>query len=137
MKHPLILFDGVCNLCNGVVQLVIRQDTKGVLQFAPLQSPAGQKLLQQLQLPQKDFETFLLLDKGKLYQKSSAALKVARYFKWYWQWLQLLWVVPQPVRDGVYSFIARHRYQWFGKKGACMIPDASVKKRFLQDELPA
>ena len=128
---PVILFDGVCNLCNGVVKLVIRQDKRGYFKLAPLQSYAGQELLQKHGLPQKDFETFLVVEEGKVYQKSAAALKVARHFSWYWQWLQVLWAIPTPVRDAVYSFIARRRYQWFGKREACMLPDANTKIRFL------
>jgi predicted DCC family thiol-disulfide oxidoreductase YuxK len=131
-EQPLILFDGVCNLCNGVVRFVIRQDKKGALQFAPLQSAAAQKLLQQMHLPQKDFETFLLIENGKVFQKSSAALQVAKHFKWYWQWLQVFWMVPKPVRDAAYGFVAQHRYQWFGKKDTCMLPDAKLKNRFIE-----
>ena len=125
------MFDGVCNLCNGVVKLVIRQDKKGYFKLAPLQSDVGQELLKKHELPQKNFETFLVLEGGKVYQKSAAALKVARHFRWYWQWVQVLWLLPAPARDAVYSFIARHRYQWFGKRDACMIPNANTQKRFL------
>lgn len=133
MEQPVILFDGVCNLCNSVVKLVIRQDTDGRLKLAPLQSTAAQKLLALHRLPQKDFETFLLLQNGQVYQKSAAALKVAKYFKWYWQWLQLLWILPAPLRDAVYTFIARNRYRWFGKKETCMIPTENTRKRFLSE----
>ena len=134
MKQPVILFDGVCNFCNSVVQFVIRQDAGEHLHFAPLQSPAGQKLLQQHHLPQKDFETFLLVDNNTVYQKSDAALRVAKHFKWYWQWVQVLRFIPRPWRNAVYSFVARNRYRWFGKRDACMIPTENIKKRFLTGE---
>ncbi len=131
--HPLILFDGVCNLCNGVVKLVIRQDKKAYFKLAALQSKAGQQFLQQHQLPQKDFETFLLIQNGKIYQQADAALLVAKHFSWYWQWLQFFWLVPRPLRNAVYRFVARNRYRWFGKKEACMIPTPAIKNRFLED----
>jgi len=131
--QPVILFDGVCNLCNGVVKLVIRQDAKGYFKLAALQSTAGQMLLQKHGLPQKEFETFLLIENGKVYQQSDAALKVARQFKWHWQWLQILWLAPRPLRNAVYRFIALNRYHWFGKKEACMIPTPDIQQRFLND----
>ena len=134
MEHPVILFDGVCNFCNSAIQFVIRQDAKEQLYFAPLQSPAAQKLLQQHHLPQKDFETFLLLDNNTIYQKSDAALRVAKHFKWYWQWVQVLQFIPSAWRNAVYSFVARNRYRWFGKRDACMIPTEKIKKRFLTGE---
>lgn len=132
-EQPVILFDGVCNLCNGVVKLVIKQDKKAYFKLAALQSPAGQMLLQKYRLPQKDFETFLLIKNGKVYQQSDAALQVAKHFSWYWQWLQILWLVPRPLRNAVYRLVARNRYRWFGKKEACMIPTPSIKKRFIED----
>lgn len=125
------MFDGVCNLCNGVVKLVIRQDKKAHFKLAALQSLEGRAILKTYKLPQKDFETFLLIEEGKVYQKSTAALKVAKHFSWYWQWLQAFWLVPTPIRDAAYRFIAIRRYQWFGKREVCMIPDANTKSRFL------
>ena len=110
---------------------MIRQDKKGVLKFAPLQSAAGQKELKTFGLSQKDLQTFLLIQNGKVYQQSSAALQVARYFSWYWQWVQVLWLVPRPVRDAVYRFVVPNRYRWFGKKDACMVPSPHLLQRFL------
>ena len=131
--EPVILFDGICNLCNGVVKLVIRQDKKAYYKLAALQSHAGQELLKNHKLPQKDFETFLLIENGKVYQQSDAALRVAKQFSWYWQWVQTLWLVPRPLRNAVYRFIARRRYRWFGKKDTCMIPTPDIQQRFLPD----
>ena len=127
------MFDGVCNLCNSVVKLVIRQDKKAYFKLAALQSTAGQELLKKHALPQKDFETFLLIEAGKVYQQSDAALRVARRFSWYWQWTQILWLLPRFVRNAAYSFIARRRYRWFGKKEACMIPTPDMQQRFLPE----
>lgn len=131
--QPVILFDGVCNLCNSVVKLVIHQDKKAYFKLAALQSHAGQKLLKQHALPQKDFETFLLIENGNVYQQSDAALKVAKHFSWYWQWTQVLWLLPRSVRNAAYSFIARRRYRWFGKKETCMIPTPDNQQRFLPE----
>ena len=86
-----------------------------------------------IQQQQKDFETFLLIENGKVYQQSDAALRVAKRFSWYWQWTQVLWLLPRPVRNGAYSFIARRRYRWFGKKEACMIPTPDIQQRFLPE----
>jgi predicted DCC family thiol-disulfide oxidoreductase YuxK len=129
-SQPVILFDGVCNLCNGVVRLVIRQDKKAHFKFASLQSEAAVQLLQPYGVLKK-FDSFILLEDGTLFQKSTAALKVFRRMPWYWQWTQLFWIVPTPVRDAVYDFIAKNRYNWFGKKEACMLPTPAIRNRFL------
>jgi predicted DCC family thiol-disulfide oxidoreductase YuxK len=127
----VILFDGVCNFCNGAINLVLKQDRHDQFRFAPLQSVAGQQLLRQHQLPVNDFESFVLVMDGKIYQKSTAALKVMRRLPWVWQPLQLFWIVPRPLRDAVYAFVARNRYRWFGKKESCMIPTPQMRARFL------
>ena len=131
MSHPVVLFDGVCNFCNSTINFLIRQDKKGILHFATLQSPSGQQLLKQYGLPLENFESFVVLEKGKAYTGSTASLKVCRQLPWYWQWTRIFWVVPRPFRDAVYNFIARHRYQWFGKKDQCMLPDEKIKERFI------
>lgn len=130
-NHSIILFDGVCNFCNGSINLLIRQDKKGVFQFAALQSQAGQKLLAQYQIQKKDFDSFVLIQDGKAFQKSAAALKVLNQLPWYWKALQVFWIVPKFIRDGLYDVIARNRYKWFGKKDQCMIPGPNVRSRFL------
>jgi predicted DCC family thiol-disulfide oxidoreductase YuxK len=129
---PVILFDGVCNYCNSMVQFIIRQDKQQKFLFAPLQSDAGRQLLQAYQLPEKDFNSFVLIDKNKSYLRSSASLQVFKNLPWYWKWTQVFWIVPLFIRDGIYNFIARNRYKWFGKKETCMIPSPEVKMRFLQ-----
>jgi predicted DCC family thiol-disulfide oxidoreductase YuxK len=128
---PVIFFDGVCNYCNSMANLVIRQDKKKVFRFAALQSNTGQQVLKEWSLPPGKFDSFLLLDNGKLYYKSTAVLRVANKLPWYWKWSQLFWILPRSIRDGGYNIIARNRYKWFGKKDQCMIPTPEVKERFL------
>lgn len=129
--HPVILFDGVCNFCNGTVNFLIKQDKQKVFRFAALQSAAGQQVLKKHQLPTKDFDSFILIDNGKPYKSSTAALRLYNKLPWYWKWTQIFWLVPKGVRDGIYRTIAKNRYKWFGKKEQCMIPTPEVKSRFL------
>jgi predicted DCC family thiol-disulfide oxidoreductase YuxK len=131
-RNPIILFDGICNFCNGNVNFIIRQDNKKIFRLAALQSEAGQRLLQQYKLPMGDFDSFVLVHENKVYNKSSAALKVYSLLPWYWKWTQLIWIFPRFIRDAVYDFIARHRYKWFGKKEQCMVPTAELRGRFLE-----
>lgn len=130
---PVILFDGVCNFCNGSINFIIRQDRRNVFRFAALQSKAGQKLLEKHGLPTENFDSFVLIDGEKVYRKSSAGLKVYGALPWYWRWTQVFWLVPKFLRDAVYDFVARNRYKWFGKKEACMIPTAKMRSRFLSE----
>lgn len=130
-RSPLILFDGVCNLCNGSVQFVIRHDKNGLFRFASLQSESGQQLLQKHQLPIANFSSFVLIDNGKVYTRSTAALKVARKLSGPIKMLYGFIIVPTFIRDAIYNFIARNRYKWFGKKESCMIPTPELKNRFL------
>lgn len=131
INQPVILFDGVCNYCNSIVNFIIRHDKQNRFVFAPLQSPTGQELLREYQLPLNDFNSFVLIDRQKALLRSSAALQVLRQLPWYWQWTQAFWIIPAFLRDAVYNLIARNRYRWFGKKDSCMIPTAEVKSRFL------
>lgn len=128
---PIILFDGVCNFCNSIVNFVLRQDKENIFLFAPLQSEAAQTLLKQHQLSNSGFDSFVFVDDDKTYKKSSAALKVMQKLPWYWQWTQVFWIVPKPLRDWVYSFVAKNRYKWFGKKEQCMVPAPELRSRFL------
>ena len=131
MDHPVVLFDGVCNFCNGSVNFILRQDRKGIFRFAALQSEAGQEILDQYGLANESFDSFILVEKGKIYQRSTAALKVFNKLSWYWKWTQLFFIIPPFIRNMVYDFIARNRYKWFGKKESCMLPSPAVKERFL------
>jgi predicted DCC family thiol-disulfide oxidoreductase YuxK len=130
-NDPVILFDGVCNLCNGSVLYVIRHDKEGHYKFASLQSQAGQQFLRQYNLPLKDFDSFVLIEEGKIYTRSTAALKVAKKLSGMVKLLYGFIIVPAFIRDAVYNFISRNRYKWFGKKDSCMIPTPALKQRFL------
>ena len=129
--NPILLFDGVCNLCNGVVQFVIRHDPAGRFRFAALQSEAGQALLKQFSLPTSQFDSFVYVKDGQFYTESTAALLVARDLGGAWSLLWGLIVVPRFLRDAVYRLVARNRYRVFGKQDACMIPTPELRARFL------
>ena len=131
VSHPIILFDGVCNYCNAMVNFIIGRDKKKVFRFAPLQSEAAQKILLQNHLPQINFDSFILVENDKIYQRSDAALRLYNKLPWYWKWTQIFWIFPKFIRDGVYNVIARNRYKWFGKKDQCMVPAPEVRERFL------
>lgn len=128
----IILFDGVCNLCNGAVQFVIRHDPDQQFLFAALQSNAGLQLLNQYNIQSATLSSFILIQDGKYYTKSTGALRVARRIKGPWQFLYILIIVPKFIRDVVYEWIAQNRYRWFGKKDSCMIPSPEIMARFLQ-----
>ncbi|MBC7936058.1 MAG: DUF393 domain-containing protein [Rhizobacter sp.] len=130
-EGPVILFDGVCNLCNGSVQYVIRHDKAAIFRFASLQSDSGQQLLQQYQLPQSDFASFVLIENGKAHTRSAAALKVARKLSGAVKLLYGFIIVPAFIRDWFYNFISGNRYKWFGKRDSCMIPTPELKNRFI------
>jgi len=128
---PIILFDGVCNFCNSVVNFIIRHDKKNVFLFCALQSDSGKRLLEQYKINWKQSDSFVVIENRKAWQKSNAALKLYNKLPWYWKWTQFFWVVPKFIRDGVYNFIAKNRYKWFGKKEDCMIPTPEMREKFL------
>jgi predicted DCC family thiol-disulfide oxidoreductase YuxK len=131
-ESPVLLFDGVCNLCNGTVQWIIERDPQGKIKFASLQSDVGRALLQQHGLPVDQLNSVVLIDKGKLYMRSDASLQLLYLLGGWWAVLSLkLWVVPRFVRNAVYDYVARNRYRWFGKKDQCMMPSPALKARFL------
>ena len=127
----LVLFDGVCNLCNGSVQFIIRHDPKGAFFFASLQSDTGQRVLNDLGLSATEMDSFVYVRDGKAFKRSTAALLVAKDIGGFTSLLFAFIVVPSPLRDLVYRLIARYRYSWFGKKESCMVPTPELKSRFL------
>jgi predicted DCC family thiol-disulfide oxidoreductase YuxK len=132
MEHrAVVLFDGVCNLCDQSVQFILKRDKKGYFQFASLQSEAGQQILKENNLPTDDFDSFVLVENGKLYQRSSGALRVCRRLGGAWPLLYGFIIVPAFIRNAVYNWVARNRYRWFGKKDACMMPKPEWRERFL------
>jgi len=128
--NPVILFDGVCNLCNGSVQKIIAADPQQQFRFASLQGSFGQQVLKQFHLPSSELSSFILLENNQIFTKSTGALKVARKLSGAWPLLYALILVPRFIRDGVYSIIARNRYKWFGKKESCMVPNAALQNLF-------
>ena len=129
-KNAIILFDGVCNLCNASVRFVIARDRSDRFRFATLQSEAGRSLAAHYTLP-TDLRTFFLIDDGQAYEKSAAWLRIIRLLGMPWLTLYYLVIVPRPVRDWVYDFVGRIRYQWFGKLDQCPLPAPDWQKKFL------
>jgi predicted DCC family thiol-disulfide oxidoreductase YuxK len=129
-SKQVILFDGVCNLCNQSVQFIIQKDPSGKFTFAALQSSFGKQLLENYQLPPRTYSV-ILIKNSKVYQRSSAALEIAKQLTGLWPLLYGLIIVPPFIRNAVYDWIARNRYRWFGRKDECMIPTPELKSRFL------
>ena len=127
----VIFFDGVCNLCNESIQFVIKNDTGHYFHFAPLQSRAGEDILRRLGKSREHFEAIILTKGNKVYEKSSAALLIAAGLDFPWPLFSIFLIVPRPIRNGVYDFIARHRYSWFGKQNTCMVPTPELESLFL------
>ena len=127
----IILFDGVCNLCNGFVQFVIQHDPAGQFKFTSLQSDKGQELLKNLPDAYRQIDSVVFLENGRFYQKSAAALRIIRRLSGAWPLLYVLMILPPFLRDWLYSFVARNRYRWFGQQESCMLPTPELKARFL------
>lgn len=127
----IVLFDGVCNLCNGAVQFLLRRDRRRRFRFAALQSAAGRALLAEYGLPTETLETLVVLTGGRARLRSDAALHLARRLPWPWPLLAAFTILPRPLRDALYAFVARHRYRWFGRTESCMLPSAETADRFL------
>lgn len=132
--HPIVLFDGVCNLCNGTVQFIIDRDPSGAFRFAALQSDAGKTALaaRGRAAPEGEPDSVLLLDGDRVYERSDAALRIARRLSGAWRLFFVFIVVPRFLRDLVYRFIAKHRYRWFGKTEECRVPTPELRARFLR-----
>lgn len=131
-NKKLILFDGVCNLCNSSVLYVIKRDKKNLFMFAPLQSNVGKQIIEEFNIDTNKVDSIILYNPEKgIYHKSTAALKVASKLGFPLNLLSVFLVVPNFIRNWVYDFIARNRYKWYGKKDACMIPTPELKSKFL------
>lgn len=131
MEERVILFDGVCNLCNNTVQFVIKHDTGGKFKFAALQSDYAKETLKNQSLDSASLSSIVLIDEAKVYTKSTAALRIAKYLNNGLPFLYHLILLPKFLRDGVYDIIAKNRYKWFGQQENCMIPTPDLKNRFL------
>ena len=128
---PIILFDGVCNLCNASVQFVIEHDPKAVFRFAALQSDFGQAIVAKNTLNTEGGDTVILVENGSIYDRSTAALRIAKRLSGGIKLLSVFLIVPKPIRDFFYKIIARNRYRWFGKQETCWLPTKELKARFL------
>jgi predicted DCC family thiol-disulfide oxidoreductase YuxK len=128
---PVILFDGVCNLCNTAVQFVIERDPTAIFRFAALQSDFGQAILAKNAVNTEGGDTMILVENGQVYDRSTAALRVAKRLSGGIQLLSIFLIVPKPIRDFFYKIIARNRYRWFGKQETCWLPTKELKARFL------
>ena len=132
MKNKkIILFDGVCNLCNSSVQFVIDRDLNNRFMFASLQSDFGQEVLKKHHLNTTDFDSIILLDQQKIYEKSSAALRIAKELKFPWNLLAIFLILPKFLRDIGYNYVAKNRYNWFGKQESCWLPTPELRSKFL------
>jgi predicted DCC family thiol-disulfide oxidoreductase YuxK len=131
-QGDLVIFDGVCNLCEASVNFIIRHDKSGVFRFVPSQSELGGVLQRQYGINTADIETVILIRDGQAYTESDAAVRIAASFDGWWRLLSLVRWVPRPVRDGMYRWIARNRYAWFGQKDVCLMPTPELRSRFLE-----
>jgi len=132
----VVLFDGVCNLCNGAVNFIIDRDPDGYFRFAPLQSDVAATYLDDADGPDADLSTIVLVEGGQTYVRSTAALRIARRLTGAWPLLFLAIVVPRPLRDAVYNWVAHNRYDWFGRRDECRVPTPALRDRFLDYDPP-
>jgi predicted DCC family thiol-disulfide oxidoreductase YuxK len=128
----VILFDGVCNLCNGFVTFVIARDPAGRFRFGSLQSAAAQRLLNSIDSRKPWPDSIVLVENGKVWTRSAAVLRVARGLNFPWPLAYVFVVVPRPLRDWIYNRIAAKRYRWFGKREVCMVPTPGLRARFIE-----
>jgi predicted DCC family thiol-disulfide oxidoreductase YuxK len=127
----IVLFDGICNYCNAMVNFAIRNDKKTVLKFAPLQSQAGKRLKEEYKIA-PGIDSVILIEQGKVYTYSDAAIRIAKHLRWPAKAMYGLKIIPEFIRQPFYKWIAKNRYTWFGKKEECMVPTPEVKARFLE-----
>lgn len=129
----IILFDGVCNLCDSAVQMIIKHDTKDVFRFVALQSDLGQKIIQHLGINTQKTDSIILYQPGFAYHyKSEAVLEIAKNLGGIFYFAALFSILPTSVNNYIYEYVAKNRYKWFGKKDACLIPSKEIKAKFLE-----
>lgn len=130
-EKPIIIFDGVCNLCNFAIDFVLKRDQKKVFIFLPNQVMAGKKILEKYGIKDLDVRSVYLIEDKKIYQKSTAILRILKRLSFPWNLGYVYIVIPRPVRDFIYNIIAKNRYQWFGKRDTCRVLSDEEKGRFL------
>lgn len=131
-EHPIVLFDGVCNLCNGLVQFLLERDTEGTLRFGSLQSEAADELLDRFDVAADEIDSIVLVEGDEAYVKSAAVLRIAKHLGVPYSLAYAFRHVPRALRDWVYDQVAAHRYQVFGKRDQCMVPPPDVDQRFIE-----
>ena len=129
--NNLIIFDGVCNLCNASVQFIINRDKKRVFKFLPLQSEKATKIFKQFNIDFENLDTIILIKNKNVFIRSDAVLEIAYTFEYPWKIVYFFIFTPKFIRDWIYKIIASNRYNWFGKRENCMIPTEDMKSRFL------
>lgn len=130
-RDYLILFDGVCNFCNYWVRFALKRDQKQKLLFGTLQGKTAQTVLPLHGINEKEIASVVFIENGKLWQNSSAVLRICMHLSGAWKLFYAFMIIPAPIRDFIYRIIAQNRYRWFGKRENCMVPDASIKQRFV------
>jgi predicted DCC family thiol-disulfide oxidoreductase YuxK len=130
-SYPLILFDGVCNLCNSTVDFILRRDKRGLFRFASLQSEPASRLMRERGLDPGSLDSVVLMHGDRVYLRSSAALRIAGLLGGPLALTGVFWLVPKPLRDAVYRWVAANRYRWFGRRDTCRVPTAAEQARFL------
>jgi predicted DCC family thiol-disulfide oxidoreductase YuxK len=131
LPAPVVLFDGVCNLCNAWVRFVVRHDPTGIFRFAAQQSPIGQAMIGEHISGSRQLSSVILIAGDSVYTESAAVLEICARLGPPWSWIALVRVIPRGLRDTCYRFIVRHRYQWFGRTDTCQVPSADVRSRFI------
>lgn len=127
----IILFDGICNFCNSAVNFVIRNDKKSTIKFATLQSEIADQLLEKYSVSKEGLRTFFFIENGIVYTSSTAAIRVCRYLGGLWPLMIGFIIVPRFIRDGIYNWVSKNRYKWFGTREECMVPSPELRMRFL------
>jgi predicted DCC family thiol-disulfide oxidoreductase YuxK len=130
---PILLFDGHCNLCNAWVNFIVKRDSSSTIRFASLQSLAGRRMLEEHKIDSNYIDSLVLFEEDKVSVSSTAALRILSYLDGWERHMIFLSVVPRPLRDIVYRFVAKNRYRWFGRREQCMVPTVKLSKRFLPD----
>lgn len=132
----ILLFDGYCNLCNGSVNFILKRELKKNIRFCSMQSAAGKRVLAHFGLPESYSETLVVIENGKVYLGSTAALRVSKKLRGGWPLLYFFILIPKPIRDWIYLRIGKNRYVWFGRRNSCRMPTAAEKSRFLTLDHP-
>ena len=130
---PILLFDGHCNLCNAWVNFIVKRDSSSTIRFASLQSLAGNRMLEEHKIDSNYIDSLVLFEEDKVSVSSTAALRILSYLDGWERHMIFLSVLPRPLRDIVYRFVAKNRYRWFGRREQCMVPTVKLSKRFLPD----